>query len=183
MAILAGGKSKRMGRDKALILDSFGHTWLELAVDTARKITDRVILVTGSKIKYSNVNFSIPVEIFADVEPDLGPLGGIITAMNQIKSGYLCCLSCDMPLVRYEDLICMSLPTLEEDAIYVETTYFPMIFHVTSGLLAQLEQFLNGTNTSIGNFLRQIRSKSITIQDQQFLINFNTPLDLSSYEI
>src|SRR5690242_16245466 len=72
--ILAGGKSMRMGHDKALlILD--GQTLLERAVELARAVTNQVWVV-GDCQKYSSLG-----PVIADVYAERGPLGGIHAAI------------------------------------------------------------------------------------------------------
>jgi molybdopterin-guanine dinucleotide biosynthesis protein A len=89
--VLAGGKSSRMGRDKALIeLD--GITLLDRAVELLRPHA-REILVMGDPAKYAPAHATV----IADEQPDRGPLGGITTALARARYVRLLVVACDMP--------------------------------------------------------------------------------------
>jgi molybdopterin-guanine dinucleotide biosynthesis protein A len=93
--ILAGGKSTRMGADKAfVVLD--GHTLLARALDLARSVTDNVRIV-GSTEKFAA--FAPVVE---DVFRDCGPLGGIHAALRASSAELNLILAVDVPFVSRE---------------------------------------------------------------------------------
>ena len=91
--ILAGGKSTRMGTDKAFI-EFEGHTLLERALSLARSVTPDVRIV-GAREKFAP--FAPVVE---DIFRERGPLGGIHAALRDFKDrtqfyvgrGYAICL-------------------------------------------------------------------------------------------
>src|SRR5579859_5479057 len=76
--VLAGGASRRMGRDKAaLVLD--GEPLLARVVSRLREAVDRVIVI-GPPDRAAIVPSD--VSVFLDLEPGLGPLGGIYSALR-----------------------------------------------------------------------------------------------------
>lgn len=88
--ILAGGKSSRMGRDKAaLTLD--GCTLLQRATALARSITHQV-RVCGRKEKFGP-------DAVEDIYPDRGPLGGIHAALGVSETELNLVLAVDTPFV------------------------------------------------------------------------------------
>ncbi|HKS72032.1 MAG TPA: molybdenum cofactor guanylyltransferase [Terriglobales bacterium] len=90
--VLAGGKSTRMGRDKALlVLD--GRTLVERAVALARLVSNHVWIVGDAK-KYSR--FGTVVE---DLYVDRGPLGGIHAALAGSASQWNLMLAVDLPFL------------------------------------------------------------------------------------
>lgn len=91
--VLAGGRSSRMGRDKALI-EIGGRTLLQRALDTLAPHVDE-LLVIGDPEKYGHV----AARVIADDIPGVGPLGGITTAMRHAQHARLLVLACDMPHV------------------------------------------------------------------------------------
>jgi molybdopterin-guanine dinucleotide biosynthesis protein A len=97
--VLAGGKSTRMGRDKAgLSLD--GRTLLETALEAARAVAQEV-LILGSPELYGAYAPAI-----ADVFPGCGPLGGIHAALQQTRTEFNLMIAVDTPflsagLLRY----------------------------------------------------------------------------------
>ena len=84
-AILAGGKSKRMGQHKAL-LPYKGKPLIEHLL--ARLKTDvQLLFVVGSPepMLYRDIRFPV----VPDVLEDIGPLGGIETALRYVRETYL----------------------------------------------------------------------------------------------
>jgi molybdenum cofactor guanylyltransferase len=90
--VLAGGKSTRMGRDKAF-LQFEGRTLLERALGLARSITSRVI-IAGGREKFGA--FGLVVE---DHFSDCGPLAGIHAALRSSQTELNLVLGVDMPFV------------------------------------------------------------------------------------
>jgi molybdopterin-guanine dinucleotide biosynthesis protein A len=99
--VLAGGRSSRMGRDKAMI-EIDGRTLLDRALDRLEPHVQE-LLVIGDPAKYGHVG---PFVVADDI-PGVGPLGGILTAMRYASNDRLLVLACDMPNVTtrlFEDL-------------------------------------------------------------------------------
>jgi molybdopterin-guanine dinucleotide biosynthesis protein A len=90
--ILAGGKSTRMGTDKAFVeLD--GRTLLARALDLVRSVTPHVRIV-GDSAKFSP--FAPTVE---DIFPNCGPLAGIHAALRSSQTDLNLILAVDVPFV------------------------------------------------------------------------------------
>lgn len=89
--ILAGGASRRMGRDKAL-LEIAGEP---LARRTARLLEPLVRSVTliGSPARFE----ALGLHVAPDDEPGRGPLGGIVTALRITECDWNLVVGCDMP--------------------------------------------------------------------------------------
>jgi molybdopterin-guanine dinucleotide biosynthesis protein A len=90
--VLAGGKSTRMGTDKA-VLSLAGRTLLETALAAARSLTQEVWIV-GSPELYSHYAPAI-----ADVFSGCGPLGGIHAALSQTGTELNLILAVDTPFL------------------------------------------------------------------------------------
>jgi len=91
--VLAGGKSSRMGADKAL-LELRGQTLLQRALQLARAVSEDVRIV-GAREKVGE--FAPVVE---DKYPDRGPLGGIHAALASTGSDFNLILAVDLPFVE-----------------------------------------------------------------------------------
>jgi len=91
--ILAGGKSSRMGEDKALRL-FHGKPLLQYALETARQIGDRIFILSHHP---EHQVFGCP--LLADHFPDSGAAGGIDSMLHHEMPGEKFLLSCDMPMV------------------------------------------------------------------------------------
>lgn len=93
-AVLAGGKSSRMGKDKALLkLD--GRTFIERITGTLEQVFTSVIVIADRTKQYEF--FSRPV--YRDVFRNRGPLGGIHSALVHAPTERVFITSCDVPLL------------------------------------------------------------------------------------
>ena len=89
--VLAGGASRRMGRNKAnLVLE--GKTMLERQIGLLQAVC-RTAGVVGPPDSYPGLD----VAVYDDEVPSRGPLGGIYSGLVQTRSEYNLFLSCDMP--------------------------------------------------------------------------------------
>ena len=109
--VLAGGKSTRMGEDKAF-LDFKGRTLLERALELAGAVASDVRIV-GSAEK-----FAAHADVVEDVFQDCGPLAGIHAALRASSSELNLILAVDMPLVS-EDLLRFLIARAESPTITV----------------------------------------------------------------
>jgi molybdenum cofactor guanylyltransferase len=110
-AILAGGASRRMGADKAL-LRLADQTLLERVIATVAHVVDDVIVI-GDRPPYRR--YGVPV--VADDYPDAGSLGGIATALRHARHEYVLVVACDMPLLSVALLRAMADVTRDYDAL------------------------------------------------------------------
>jgi molybdopterin-guanine dinucleotide biosynthesis protein A len=97
LAILAGGKSKRMGRNKAIIPFQ-GEALVYRVMERLEGLADEVIVVAPRTKEY----LSLGVKIFKDVIPGYGPLGGLYTALLAASQPAIAVVACDMPFVNFE---------------------------------------------------------------------------------
>lgn len=111
--LLAGGRSRRMGQDKALLTVE-GETLLERNLALLRRLTPNVIVVTDRPDRYA-----LPPEIVrVDAFPDTGPLGGLITGLHALGEGAHLVVACDMPFLNENVLrLFLERSTPDEDAV------------------------------------------------------------------
>jgi molybdenum cofactor guanylyltransferase len=108
--VLAGGKSTRMGTDKALLRWREG-TLLDHILDVAHELTPNVRIVADRKkfARYGAV-------VIEDVYPGCGPLGGIHAALSATASEWNLMLAVDLPLVSHRLLSYLVARAQESDA-------------------------------------------------------------------
>lgn len=110
--ILAGGESRRMGENKALI--KFGDKPLLLhVVEKVMRMAREIIVVIGKNDELNDYAAILPssVKILKDAVNGKGPLVGILTGMQKMCSEYAVVLPCDSPFVKrelLEHLVCRS---------------------------------------------------------------------------
>ena len=98
-AILAGGQSKRMGKDK-LFIRLNDKTLIEHSIDKVKKYLKHTIIITDKDNKIFSEQKLITVKDC--IEGNLGPLVGILTAMKWAKENLANCswvasFPCDTP--------------------------------------------------------------------------------------
>ena len=91
-AVLAGGESRRMGRDKAFVSVG-GEPLVMRAVRALREGgADPVVIVGGDTAAAA----ALGLTAVDDAWPGEGPLGGIITALRELEAELVAVLSCDL---------------------------------------------------------------------------------------
>ena len=90
--ILAGGRSSRMGTDKAFLVLG-GRTLLERALGIAQSVAENVAIV-GDPAKFATHG-----RVIEDVYRDRGPLGGIHAALSNSSTEWNLILGVDLPFV------------------------------------------------------------------------------------
>ena len=110
--ILAGGKSRRMGENKALLQlgeDSLiGHV-----IRRMRLVTDELLLITNTPAEYAHLN----LPIHEDIVPNTGALGGIYTGLSHASHDVVFCVACDSPFLEPKLLTHLVATLTEHDAV------------------------------------------------------------------
>jgi molybdopterin-guanine dinucleotide biosynthesis protein A len=99
--LLAGGKSKRMGRDKRF-LPIGDRTLLERGLSSMSSLLQHLCIV----IAQDSPSLSANVPVFRDLVADCGSLGGLYTGLREASTPHIFVAACDMPflnvnLIRY----------------------------------------------------------------------------------
>jgi molybdopterin-guanine dinucleotide biosynthesis protein A len=96
--ILAGGQSRRMGKNKAL-LTLHGQTFLERLQAAARPLVQTVALIDNGALADVWTG-----RVWRDRYTGQGPVAGLETALYHCQTPYILALSCDLPLLSTEVL-------------------------------------------------------------------------------
>jgi molybdopterin-guanine dinucleotide biosynthesis protein A len=124
--VLAGGGSTRFGRDKALV-EVGGTPMLKRMIELLRQVTKEVRIVAAAN-KYT----AFGVTTVEDRWPGEGPLGGIITALEDAartaaRPEWNLILSCDMPFLTREwlALLCERAGRSKAQVVFPHSTSGP----------------------------------------------------------
>jgi len=107
VAIVAGGKSSRMGTDKSFA-SLLGKPMIEHVIERVADLgQSETLIITNRPDDYAYLG----LPMYADVIPDSGSLGGIYTAIHSSRCEYTLVVACDMPfvspkLLRYMISLC-----------------------------------------------------------------------------
>ena len=95
MVILAGGKSQRMGQDKAFIRFQ-GEVLIRRIMDRLAGLAEEMIVIAPRPLAHLPKD----IKIIPDLIPERGPLGGLYTALSAASHPAVAVVACDMPFVN-----------------------------------------------------------------------------------
>lgn len=184
IAILAGGRSSRMGTDKSLLsLD--GYPIFEHILERLAQLHAPTFIIANEPQKYQH--FNIP--IFPDVIPSQGSLGGLYSAIYNSQTDFTLCVACDMPflnvkLLAYQMSLCgdydLIIPRISGvsqpfHAIYSKACLPTIYKHLIEGRLQA-----SGFYASLS--VRWLEADEVGKFDPTYVsfININTPEDYQS---
>lgn len=86
-----------MGFDKAFLMEEDQYVLLQ-TVKELQSLFEQVVLISNSKAKFDGRADFAGLCILEDLYMEKGPMGGIITALEQVQTEYVFMIACDMPL-------------------------------------------------------------------------------------
>ena len=110
--ILAGGESRRMGRNKAL-MRLVDETLISRALKRLQSVTDEIIVISNSVDLYNDLG----VRVYEDLVPKSGALGGVYTGLTHAVNNTVVCVACDMPLLQPKLMTYLLSVLGEHDAV------------------------------------------------------------------
>lgn len=178
--ILAGGKSSRMGQDKALI-EVDGVPLLKRTYDAAKHCTDSIYVVTSWRDRYESI---LPDANWIDESAPRSPIIAFAEAFQQIPTDWVLLLACDLPRLNGETLKEL-MAQLGETSIVVarsEEGWEPLCGFYRRDCLASLQSYLESGKRSFQDWLDSETVQELEIRDRQILFNCNTPTDLEQVD-
>jgi len=181
--ILAGGKSSRMGRNKAW-LEFRGHPLIVHQVATARTCNPAGIHISAaSPADYTGLGWPV----LADNFPGSGPLGGIERALEIVESPFLLVLAVDMPFITagtLKRLMAQCEPgrgvvPRVEDQVQPLAAIYPKAAHTT--LLRLMGEGLNSAVHFAESCVALGLARFSDVQENHHpeFCNWNTPADVA----
>ncbi len=184
VALMAGGKSSRMGMDKAFV-ELNGKPMIEhLLARVADLGQVETFIISNKPDDYRHI--SLP--IYTDVLPDQGSLGGIYTAVHYSRSHYTLVVACDMPFVSPELLRYMiGLADGTLDVIVPRVEKFPQgLFAIYSkNCLEPIRRKIDAGRLKVIRFYSDVQVRYLDEPEYEpydptrlSFFNVNTPEDL-----
>ena len=158
--ILVGGKSSRMGTNKAF-LELKGKTFIELQIELLREMFDEISISANTPSEYEYLN----LPIFKDIYPGKGPLGGIYTSLINSSSLHTFMLACDMPFVGPELIKHLKDLTKEYDVVIPksENGLEPLHAFYSKNCIEPIKRELDENNLRIRSFFPQVSVKIVEL--------------------
>lgn len=97
--VLAGGKSRRLGRDKA-VEPVGGEPLLRRVIGRLSQVTDQTVVVVADSERAAQLPLPSSAKVAVDIYPDGGSLGGIFTGLSAADGGWGLVVACDMPFLN-----------------------------------------------------------------------------------
>lgn len=178
--ILAGGKSSRMGTNKAL-LPIFDKTVIEHIVECSKIVADEVIVVTNDLDQYDFLN----VPLVSDTYKECGPLAGLEAGLEAAKHNKCFLIACDMPFIN-SDVMKFLVQQLEYfDAVLpqMDGKLHPLFAAYRKTCLDIVRKKLDEKALRMVNLLDEIHTKIVTEDEllskqlhiQNAFFNMNRP--------
>lgn len=153
--VLAGGGSRRLGRDKAALPWPPGHssTLLGFIVDRLRLLCQEVIVVGRSATDIAGVRTAL------DVLPGRGSLGGLYSGLLVASQEWCLAVACDLPFLNPSLLRFMASLTGDEDALVpvVAGQFQPLHALYRKSCLPALQACLARNELQMKAFLKEIK--------------------------
>ena len=158
--ILVGGKSSRMGTNKAF-LELKGKTFIELQIELLREMFDEISISANTPSEYEYLN----LPIFKDIYPGKGPLGGIYTSLINSSSLHTFMLACDMPFVGPKLIKHLKDLTKEYDVVIPksENGLEPLHAFYSKNCIEPIKRELDENNLRIRSFFPQVNVKIVEL--------------------
>jgi len=187
--VLAGGKSGRMGKDKALIPIE-GMPLIGRICNIAKSCSDRVYVVTSWPERYREIipkdcHLIPEVPIAGESQPS-GPLVGFVRGLVHVESDWVLLLACDLPKLRADVLQdwVVKLAEVQREAIALlvqqEWGWEPLCGFYRRSCLPELTQFIQQGGRSFQQFLASQTVAELPLTDREMLFNCNRPEDLEN---
>jgi molybdopterin-guanine dinucleotide biosynthesis protein A len=178
--ILAGGKSSRMGENKAL-LNLDGRPFVAHVASTLQAVFDRVVVVANDDSTYGFLG----LEIFGDIYHDCGPLGGIHSALVHANNRDIFVSACDTPFIT-KDLVNYII-AFESRALAKVPSHnnrvHPLCGLYTQDCVTMIVKRLESRRLRVLDFLEEAQATVIPISPElpffreELFANFNSPAD------
>jgi len=183
VAIQAGGKSRRMGEDKALV-PLVGKPLIEHVLDRLSGLGEDVFITTNNPdaLRY------LGIRLVQDVVPGAGALSGLRTALETARGDPVVVVGCDMPFANQAlfDYMLQRMNCFDVVVPFIEGFYEPMHAVYARSCLPAVRRVLGQGKKQIISFFPQVRvllidSLAVRKLDPsgRAFLNINTPDDLS----
>ncbi|RMF63851.1 MAG: HAMP domain-containing protein [Calditrichaeota bacterium] len=181
-AILAGGRSSRMGRDKAL-LPVDGKPMIARVLEIVRQQTQNVMVISNQPDSYA----FLKVPVYPDAVESCGPLAGIYTALRHSSTQQCLVVACDLPFLSRALLqfMCENAVSYDVFAFESQSGVEPLCAVYAKSCLPVIEAQMEKGDFKVSNFYDQVNTRIVRLEpgrlffDEKAFFNVNTPEELA----
>lgn len=187
--VLAGGKSSRFGKEKALVKFK-GKPLVKWSMDAIENVVDEIILSLSSQTEVSEFIKLLGKEVIIvkDDKPDLGPISGLLSSFKEAKGKFIAVAPCDSPFIKIElyDLLFKKAKGHDGAVPYINNFWEPLhaVYKRESLILALEKAISKGKNRPTDAYpyldIEKVTQKELKTFDAENLsfININIKDDL-----
>ncbi len=182
--LLVGGKSSRMGRDKAF-LEIDGQTLWQRQLETLRQLAPAELFLAGpARAEWANHGATV----LTDVQPDAGPLAGLLAALRRCRTARLVALAVDLPQMTssYLQRLLAASPPLQGVVPRRNDRYETLAAVYPVAARALVEEHLSKQRFALQDLVQDCLADDLLIahpvppSDDSLFLNLNRPHDLAA---
>lgn len=177
--VLAGGRSRRMGKDKARLAMPGRADQLTWVSALLASIVEGVFISLSAEQQRELAEVPTGVTIVVDAEREQGPMAGVLAAMEQQPYADWLVVAVDMPLLQSEplrDLVTsFSVGSVATTFVDSEGRLQPLCACYRAKALPLLRVAYQKGQRSLSQFLQDNTVDVLSVLDSDFLVGANTP--------
>jgi len=177
--VLAGGNSRRMGRDKSL-LSIDGKPMIEHIMDQLRPNFKHLIISANDIEKYDFLN----IPVVSDQLKGKGPLMGILSSLEKSRTDFNFVTTCDAPDINFPIVRGMLKTAEDYDAVIPMTgddLYEPLFAVYRKSVIDPCRELIAAGETKISKLFDRIKIKYLPLDQPHWYKNINTWEDYDEY--
>ncbi len=174
--IFAGGKSSRMGKDKALLPFAGYNTLSEFQYHRLSSFFHQVY-ISSKKNK-----FDFDVNIIVDCYDESSPLVGLISIFETLEVDEVFILSVDAPFVNKATITKLLSYEKKYDAVIAKSSsgVQPLCGIYRRSILSMAQKYLKEENYRLNSLLKAVDTKFVSFEDDTLFTNLNHPHEYES---
>jgi len=180
--LLAGGESRRMGKDKATLLFRGKPLW-QIQFERLRNLALTEIFVSA---RTDPVWRPDDVQFVADDPPSRGPISGVAASLAQMQSEHLLALAVDMPFIteKYLEFLCEQIEPGRGVVAKIDDRFEPLAAIYPQEAAAEIGAALSGTDFSLQTLTDRLieagklQVTPVTERKKKLFLNVNELADL-----
>jgi molybdopterin-guanine dinucleotide biosynthesis protein A len=179
LLILAGGDSRRMKKDKAL-LNVGGKPLIERVLAQLDSYFEDILVCVSKGQQFDFLSY----KIIEDREQNQGPLMGIMSGMTAAHNEACAVFACDIPDIDLALLERLIKGAENQDIavpVWPDGKYEPLFAVYKKTVLPEIQKLLDSGIRTIIPLFDRCKTRKITIKDAQWFKNLNTPEDYQNY--
>jgi len=182
--LLAGGESRRMGKDKATVLFRGKPLW-EIQLGLLRKLEPAEIFISARTDPSWR---PAAIQFVADAPPSRGPLSGLAASLARMRTTHLLALAIDMPFITENFLryVCDQIDPRVGVVPKIDNRAEPLAAIYPRDAVIDFRNALAGTDFSFQTLVRRLvhsgklRELAVNEQQRKLFLNVNEVSDLAA---